>query len=443
MAINYSNLFTLLGKNIKAANTLTGLYATLDTPRDAILSVYSAQSLFPMLSDVSTTWESFKSQINNWVFQVNQKNVITLTDRDYIQEQLLLPENSLTGILVAIYKDMIAQSKTINRSTVTLGSVSATTTNANAGTIVLDKVLDGISAPGSGMAPCASYNGVNSELSWNDSVTLLCIRDSENSSLTVGQEVFQWLGSIPKPNAFHWQDPGAGNGPTLTPLNDQSYLSNLDFESFTSNAPGSWTINTGSAGTHIFDDSSTPYIGSHALKFTGNASLAAINISQTISVSDLTPLKKYFLGCYVKGTAGTSAGTFTIQFEGTGYTASSTERIQMAFGDLAAQTSYGLEYFHFIMPAVIPDDLKLVIKWTGTPSAHSVYVDGMVFGPVTWWNGYSTAFIAGSGKFLAGDTLSYTVSNNDAGVFQTHFRKQFGMQLNSSGAPNINDSLAT
>jgi hypothetical protein len=87
--------------------------------------------------------------------------------------------------------------------------------------------------------------------------------------------------------------------------------------------------------------------------------------------------------------------------------------------------------------------MKLVIKWTGTPSAHNIFIDGGGVAPVTYHNGVNFMVYAGTDKFIRNDRFSLTVSNDNNGVFQTFFRKTYGMQLPSTGSPTNADTLAT
>ena len=432
----------MLGKLVKGTNNVRAYFSGLDTDVAAIESVFGSNNQYALLQDVPRTYDGFKGNILQWISQLGSKAEALLTDRDLVLEHLPVGSSSdRATVLKRMANDMVDNTQTIESNTVTLSAITATTTNANAGTAIIDKVLDGATNPGNGIGVFDGYVGLDSELCEDDTVTLECQEDSETGG-TLGSERFSWLGKVPSPSAFHWQDTGSGTGPTIQVLNAQNYLTNLDFESFASNAPSGWTIDAGTAGVHIFQESTTYYRLTSALKFTGNASIASIQISQSPS-SSLVPLKRYCFACYIQGQAGTSAGTLTIQFEGTGYTPGATEKITMNAAALAAQTTYGLEYFHVNMPREVPDDLKLVIKWTGTPSAHSVRIDAAAFGPVQYVNGMNVVIVAGQDKFLKGDKLAFTVSQNDNGVFQTWFRRWFGFQLPSDPAPSISDTLAT
>ena len=442
MAINYTNLFTMLGKLAKSTNNVRTYFGELDTDLAAIESVYASNSQYALLSAMPATYTGFKSAVLGWCDTIKQKASELLTDRDLVLENLPVGDQSdVNYVLARMIKDMVANTQSIEPCTVTVGSVTRTVTNSNAGTVIVDTTLDGYSQPAQGFAANTAYNGLTTEISEDDSVTLECVKDSENGG-TLGSEIFNWIGSPKRPSPFHWQDTGTGNGPQLTVINNLGFFSNLDFETFTSNAPASWTIDAGTAGTHVFDESSDVYRGSHALKFTGNSSIASIQVSQA-STLDLNPLRRYTFACYVKGNASISSGTLTIQFEGTGYTAGASEKISLNAATLAATTSYTRKHFHVNMPAVIPSDFKLVVKWTGTPSSHSVKIDGVAFGPMQFVNGVGAVIVAGSEAFLAGDKLAFTVANDDGGVLQTYFRQAFQVQMPSNASPTLSDTLAT
>ena len=101
------------------------------------------------------------------------------------------------------------------------------------------------------------------------------------------------------------------------------------------------------------------------------------------------------------------------------------------------------KYFYVNMPDEIPDDMELVIKWTGTPSTHSVYIDGGGVAAPVWHNGVNFFVYAGSEQFVKNDRFTLAVTQNGTGLFQNWFRKTYGVQMPSSGAPSISDGLAS
>lgn len=440
MAINYTDLFTNIGVLVKATNTLANFTTTVKTQRDTVMNQLSGNQKYGATDQLLSTWNSYVSSILGWTGDSTNRIFNLLQDKTSVVDQLSLGNNSsFATVFPALYADMVTNDKNVTANSVTIGSVTATTANANTGTVLVDKILDGVTPPGTTYSPYRCYNGVTSQLSITDTVILKCVQDSESLGTTVGNEIFNWIGAYPDSIPSR---AGSSNGPAIQPLGVQTYLSNLLFDSFSSNAPNSFTVNAGTAGTHIFEDASGQYEGSSCLKLTGDAAQSSINISQALTTSQLIPLKRYVFICHVKGQTGTSSGTFTIQLEGTGYTAGASEKIELNAATLAGLTSWTRYSFYVNMPLEIPDDMKLVIKWTGTPSAHSVRVDNGAFGLPTWFNGVNVAIHKGSGKFLYGDTLKFTLTNNGAGTFQTHARDYLGIQWPTDATPTISDTLA-
>jgi len=64
--------------------------------------------------------------------------------------------------------------------------------------------------------------------------------------------------------------------------------------------------------------------------------------------------------------------------------------------------------------------------------------------PLEWINGQAFALLSGDNKIRKGDRVRIPMENNQEGVFQTAFRKLWGIQMNSTGSftPTIDDSLA-
>ncbi len=275
-------------------------------------------------------------------------------------------------------------------------------------------------------------------------------------STTDGSESFNWSGDTEASSPYNWKatnlatpQEGGGIGPSIPVLNGNSLLSNLEFETFTvTDTPDSWDLDSGDVTTHIFKEATAADIhrGTAALKFTGDGAKDPIKISQTPSANTFTPLKQYCVAAWIRGHDAVTT-TLTIQFEGTGYTATSTEKISLdaAALQLASRRDvYELEHFFINMPKEIPSDFELVIKTTGAlASGKNIRIDGVAVGPVEFHNGIGAAIVAGRTKFLKRDRYTANIVNNNAGVFQTFFRRAYQVQLPSSTSATIPDALAS
>ena len=454
---NYLDIFEDVGEFIEAIDqlraTCTGdASAGLDLTDNLseINAELAGNGRYDVLSGVQELFDALRDSIIQQC-EAGLGSFVTkrLLHRTTVLEKLPVASNAgIQEVLAAIIRDMsdVGTPQTVDRSTVTVGSI--TDDSAGSGNVVVSKVLDGASSPGAGFAANPEYVGLNSELCvTSETMKLTCIRDADTDGVPSGEEIFRWEGGVKNRSKLDWRTEGSGIGPEVPTLNASQIVLNKDFEVFTTtNQPDNWDRDTGTLGTHIFESSSSPFRGTKYLKLTGDGSLAAIQLSQTI-LTGLVPLRRYALAVMVKGEASTTNGTLTIQFESPsgGYSAGSSEKVSLDATALSAQTTFDIEYFFINMPAVIPSDMELVIKVTGTlTNAKSVHIDSLAFGPVSWHGGVNLFVYAGSTEYRRGDRFSWTIANDDAGTFQRFFRKFYGVQLPSAAAAaeTIDDALA-
>ncbi len=454
MAIDYvttnTGLFFRAGKIIKAINArlaraTTDLPAELKTIADPFELADMTELIAGLYDDYRAMQESVTAERTTLAQYVNQ----IFTARAVIDE-LAVTSDDINDLMLAIYRRMIEDSATVARSVVTLGSVTAASSNRGNGTVLTSKLLDGYSPPIAGGPTNILYAGLNSELApLSQSYQLVCTRDSSSSSSREGTESFSWSGAFAT-GTLDYRSEGVGSGPGLT-VNGESgnnRLRNGDLNTWIStNTPVNWTVIAGTVGTHILRESTASNVhrGLYSLRFAGNGTQASIKIGQPV---DVNPLRLYCVTMRVKASAASGTGSFTAQFEGTGYTAGSTEKITISAGSMptAAFTASGsLQSFWAVAPALIPDDWQLTIANAGTPgSGSSVWVDSVSVTPAVYFGGHAAVIVPGSARWAVGDRLNYTVTNDGAGVFQEFWRQWFGIQLPSAASsPTIGNGLAT
>jgi len=455
MAVNYTNLFTTIGAFIKSLNTVRAIGlsgGSIETELENIKTKLTATGREDILSGVQEQYDSMKNQTTSWVSSNATKVTETLTHRETVLEELpgMGTASDISTALVEIYRDMIDNSQDIDASVVTISAVSADAGNSGNATILVDKVLDGVNSPIAGSLFNPEWNEIDSQLSVSETMTITCSADEDSDGLTIGEEQFIIEG---QPQAtggrYGWETEGSGETLEVASLNTHQIIANKDFESWDTNVPESFDLDDGVAGDNVIQETTgaSVYRGDSALKMVGDGT-ATIQISQTLPLRILTPKRRYCLSCFVKGDATAAAGTLTIQFESPSgeYTAASSQKIEMNDAALAAQTSYGEEHFYINAPATIPDDLELVIKITGTLTTGTIIrIDSLAFGPVEWANGVNIAIVSGSSQSVRTDRYTFTTTNDDAGVFQTFFRKQYRFQMPSvtDGSETQADGLAT
>lgn len=442
--LDISTLFTDLGKLVKSANLYRSDAVDAATRRDEIVAQFEDSdqqvAVSPIYSLTTSAQQAVSSTQQNLVAIATRR----LQDQTTVIDELRLPNNNLSGVLTALINEIVSQADSVDASTVTVGSVTAGSGNVGNGTAIVSKVLDGATSPGSGLTAQKAYSGWDSQLSLSETVVLTCTLDTYTNRVTSGQESFSVTGAPAVTDKWGTDDGGSGTGSTIRTVNSASLITNGDFETFTSNVPSSWTIDSGTAGTHVFREATQVYRGTYGLKLLGTGAQATIQLSQAAPVSQLTPLKRYLVSFRYKASAvDTIAQALKVYFTGTGYTAAVSEKVQVT-GDLFA-TSWEHACFWINIPANLPSDFTLNIIADGQLSnGKIIYIDSMQMQEAQYINGVAIAVIAGSTPFVRGDTFTFTLANDDAGTFQRYFRRAYGIQLpsNAAGAETIADSLA-
>jgi hypothetical protein len=462
----WTDLFTCAGKFVKAINEFRGMAGGYSTPKPNLKTLFdtdlaptlTTKLRYDTLEGLLNQFEIFKDQGVSWGTDLSNFVTRLISDRTFIVEKLPglgsgpSTEEILKEIIRAMYTHSTARTVASNTVLVAINAYAAS--NVGNGKVLLTKYLDGVTPPSIGWLTHELYNDLASEMSASETMVLTCTSDEPNSGRPEGEEVFSLKGQPTSGAIFGWRTEGSGVSTSVSTLNSHQLVTNKDFALWVDDVPTGWTVDAGLAGTHIIEETTDAHIhrGESSLQLKGDGSQASIQISQPIPIGLFTPNKMYCVSCYVKGNASVAAGTLTINFESPSgaYVAGSTltggvaEQIVMNAAALAAQTSYGEEYFFIIMPGTIPDDLELVIKWTGTPTNNApIRIDSLAVGPVTYANGVGMVVLAGSTPWIKNDRIEVAVSNNNQGVFQDFFRRKYRCQLPSSGSPTIADNLAT
>lgn len=451
MALDYTTtntgIFYRGGKLIKYINSrLATATTTIPAELKAIADPFEAADMTNQISGLYADVESFRQNIRSERATLAGYWDNILTDRDTVLDELNVSTATTTAVLPELFRRMVTDSASVDASTVTIGSVSGDATNKGNGTVLLTKLLDGYNPPLQGGLSILEYAGLDSQLCVpSETMVFTCRADNARDGLTEGSERFSWIGGIAD-ERMGYQAEGSGDGPSLTAAGESQVIQNGNFENWSSNTPTGWTIITGTAGTHIKETTSagTFYRGESALWFDGDGSLAAMQIDQAPSTGAMTSRRLYCVTARVKASAASGTGALTIQFAGTGYTASSSEKVAITAGSMP--TSWTLYHFWIVTPAVIPSDWRLTISNSGTPGGTSnVYVDSVMVTEGIYHGGVAAVIVPGSSQFAVGDRFSATISNDQAGVFQEFFRQWYGVQLpsNNAGAETISDSLAT
>jgi hypothetical protein len=463
MAISYTYLFDSIRQYIMLVNALDGWTEVYTDAEEAIEAELATAGRFDEISGVPEAFVQRRDTLVSTIQTLGSEISNLLANKGLCRGFLPITNTtSPSTILPALFNKMIADTQTLVAGSVTVGSVTPNGANNGDATLLVDGILDGASTPLSGgmsikdyaldatgkWPGTSGYAGRGSELSAADSYTVICNRDSQTDRATEGSESFAILGSDAARQAYDWRGDGAGSG-SVNMANGSNKLANGEFEIWTTDTGvdtlSSWTYGAGAVASAtvgtIFKETSSVQRGLYALQIKGLTATAAIGLSQ--AQTNLTPLKRYLVACWVKTSgAGVAAGTLTIKFTGTGYTAGTTESISLNYTTLASLTSYTLKSFWVNMPESIPSDMALSILVTSSLSnGEKIYIDGMVLAEGQWFNGLCWGMVAGAYPAIRDDSYTFAVTTTEGGV-QSFFRRYYKMQLPSlTAASTITDTV--
>jgi hypothetical protein len=440
-----------MGYLFGAIEEVEDLYGLMETRQRDIINQLETSQVDNLLGSVITAFDTLRGAMSTFIGAIGTiMENRTIHDGSILDE---LPEingsRTLADVWPVLYGDM---GGTVKENSVTIGSVTKIASEKTTpGTFIVDKGLSGITNPDGGFSihgknwnAIPDYTGVDSELTYSNiaatTISIKCIADSTPSGTSEGAESFQVNGLAQQSNglSFRSETDGPGTGPVLTPIQGSSFITNM-FENFTANLPDGWAIETGAAGTDIFEETTTVFStdSGSALRLTDSDAKISFDLSGN---SNINQLDRLLVAIYVQGAAGIAAGTLTIQLEGTGYTPGASEKIEMNAAALAAQTSYGLEYFFVDLPRDIPSDLKLTVGIASLTGGESVYLDdGGIIVP-TYFDGVSITPTIGSDKFYREDHWEVDLTNGEAGRLQRAVTRMLGYQAPSSVGGTYTDT---
>lgn len=461
MALDSTGLFTVIGKYVKAINTWNGYITTLETQKDDIYTVLDAEDLQDLYVDLPSQFLGFKSAVASWISSLIGEVEDILLDEDYVTDELPIFQRDVTTVLNAIYDYMVDNSLTIKSSVVSIGGSDADTGSAQilSGSasaylskprIFVTRTLDGLTAPSDSVAAHTRYNNIEGQLSMSCTLKAKCISSSE------GAETMQIFSELDAEAPYSTSPESPGNGPTITNIEASNIVpNNYDFSAFSGDNPTGWIMSSGSAGTDWQDESGTE---------DGPLGMKTAGVYCKQQLTGLTRRQMYFVGAFYKvgGDNGETATTklrlenstgvtvhknlgsqtYTV---GNGFSADDLNYYQFGFYSPSDTVNLNDIYVAFEHDAESDATISTVLKKI-VVAPVSAYYNGL---GVVFWNGLSATEAATyadtsiRSPILVNEYGSLAISNSNAGVFQTFFRRAFGIQLPTADSPTIADSLAT
>lgn len=431
-----SGIFTHLGKIIARANSYGPIAATTLTADLATLVAAFGTTWLPE-EGVASFYGGLEDNVTAWRQGLARFADSRLLDPATVLTQFSAPldvGSGLDQVLAALVRQMILDGQTVRACRCTAGPVTALAANAGNGQAYLDLMLDGWNAPVLGAAPLVWYAGqVGQFCVGSETMTLECIADSAMDGVRPGDEVWSWTGAPAYPD-LDWHAEGSGNGPALrTDNGGTNLLVNGDMEVFSGNVPVGWQLIAGTAGLNMFADTlpQNVFRGTAAAAFAGDALSNIITLVQPMPVGLLQGKRRYRVTLAAKQTFANSAGSLRAFFVGDGYIAGDGIDVSL----LALTGTYSLLSFTTTIPAPVPANFQLAITVSGLPAGGSVWVDSVSLAPLVYHGGVAASVAAGNLPWLRGDRLTFPVTNDGAGQFQTFFRRHYLTQLPSVQGP--------
>lgn len=427
MSINYTTLFTRIGKCVKWINNATTYQGTNilgAAPTGLLYDIMnqfdSRLDLVPAFPQTATGWAN---AVAGW--GQAEKAIIDAVLGD-LQATLNATNKQPTTILPLLYTQMVADSQTIQANTTVSATASAGGSNVGNGLLLLS---------------VKNFRGGNDERIIPETVIVKCSRDQWGGG-TAGAEQFSVTGQPKLASAFVSGTPGNGNGPTLSVADSVNNLANGNFATFAGNVPSSWTLDAGTAGTNVAQETVNVHSGTSALKLIGDGTTTTITLHQAINTklsSDTIYLGSVWLR---KAGTVTSGSTFKVQITGTGF-----GPFVLFNADPSTLTTSYVNYpLFWDTGATFPADAKVQITWTAANTAGAsaiIDVADCVFVAPTAFGNVQYAIVRGSADFAVSDVFTVTSVNVQNGVFQTAFGRLYNFQLPSAASsPTIADSLA-
>jgi hypothetical protein len=464
MAVTYTTLFTRLGRLFDFAKTVRAHQGQLQSEYEDTASDYSATtSAIELLSTMVSRIERRIDEAGNIVEDLQETASAILTEM--MDDDTTLGNFTRTLAIQELIRQMRDSSQTVDRP----ASGYVTLPASNKATAAAGNSGDGIMLL-SDMAPLGElttsevldFPSIRSE-----TIKAYCSSDSSSTRVQEGAETFVVEGQRAVSRLSEDWPVGSGTRGLISAVNPKvnagrkpglNVCTNSDFEDFTSDAPDRWTIQTGTAGTHISAGGSG-YTGSESLLFTGDGATAP-HITQTLrnaTESDgvINPDKAYTICCAVKYATAAPSATLLISVRDSGGTILHDSIVgramQLSISSASLTTSWQLFSAVVFSPVQIDKGAYVDIRFTGNQANTSqVYVDDLTIAQMyrIQPGGLAYQIIPGSTPFKLRDEFTASILNNCTtgdGELALEFDRFFdmasmGLVLPSSTSPTLADA---
>jgi len=410
MAINYANLFGDLGDIYNTIEDIETFGATMLSNKATVIAQLTASGETDLITQANSTFDTAISSINTMLSNMVNLSRRRLVSKASILEQLpSLTSNDYNNVMYELIDDMVANSQTIKKSTVTIGAITKTATNANSGSLIVTKKLPGNTSPGEGMYAHPDMTGQDSQLTLTDSFVVTVSNDNQASG--GGGETFQITSLPAAAGPFTVQGGGNRGVSTFSPTKQRSIISNF-FSSFSGTVPSGWTALD--ANDYAVETSVVMFAGTNCLKI-----ISAGTLSYDFSTA-VRPGQMLCLSFYLRKVVG-ETGSINVKVYING-SAVVNQTIVTGSVSSSAWTLFNYDV------AVTKETGTCYIEIISTSITNGYYIDNGALSPYHHHAGLGFAVTRGTEVFVKGDDFRFTTTNDNAGKQQRLLSRIVGFQ---------------
>lgn len=345
--------------------------------------------------------------------------------REGVADELNVSGATREAVLAALKRSMSADSQRIAKNAISLGAVSAASTNVGTARCYASK---------STVDPAESV--VDDERAANQAILVECVRDTAHHRAILGAEEFRVTPEI-----------GAAVPAFVIPVtygdtpDARNVIRDGAFDLYSGGAFTHWSA---IAGGGVFSrDTGTKLFSTGSLKIAGNGATAG-DLQQDLAARDpaLASGRFWALGAWIY-VSSLSAGTVTIDLLVNG----SPSGLKLTIdGSTATGQWLHVGGFEYLPRSSYPNKVKARIQCSAAFNG-AIFIDGvsLALAAEVPHAGMRVALFQGASAPQAlpiADRFTFATTSDEAGAFQCMFRDRLGMALPSASSPTISDSLA-
>lgn len=400
------------------------------------------EALFDDDDDERKWWQSGLTMVSDLqaAYEQNMTSVISSLDQwliDVASDELENPNSNPTAAQVIdfLIENMIDKAQTLQRSDVSVGSVTLNQASSTASGAFVTFASGPIGGKASGM--------IDNQLVLNsNNFRLLCTSDT-----TAGEEIFtSTCSEVSKSGALATirittltSDSEDASGQSFSAATGKTLVQDGDFTSSVGgvgNSVGAYWSDVATGAVDFETASGGTMRGAGLNLVITGSGVSTHFIGQTFSdLTNVSPLDVLCCTFVYKATAA-STGTITVTPFGTGYSAPTGQSI--AIDTSSAATTWSRTSFFFTLPRDIPSDFGIKIQAASLDSEFEI--DELIVAPPSILQGVSMILARDFPDHTIGDEMIFSTTSDRAGKVAEMLAREKNVNMPVSDSPTYTDS---